>query len=122
MVTQAKPRALVIGTYRRRAGIIDALRGSAFDVIEATEGRRGLKHVLNDAPNVVIVSGACNGADQFSLLRAIRCLTSVPILVIGTGRETWAEEVLFHGANAFIPRSRHLEMTSVYVNTLLSRN
>ena len=122
MVTQAKPRALVIGNYRGRSGIIEALRGSAFDIIEATEGRRGLKHVLDDAPSGVIVSGATHGPDQFSLLRAIRCLTSAPILVIGTGRETCANEVLFHGANGFVPHCRHLEMTSVYVNTLLSRN
>ena len=122
MVTQVKPKALVIGNYRGRAGVIDALRGSAFDIIEATEGRRSIKHVLEDAPSVVIISGATNGADLMSLLRAIRCLTAVPILVIGTGRETWANEVLFHGANGFVPHCRHLEMTSVYVNTLLSRN
>ena len=122
MVTQTKPRALVIGNYRGRAGIIDALRGSAFDIIEATEGRRGLKHVLDDAPSVVIISGVSNAADQYSLLRAIRCLTSAPILVIGTGRETCANEAVFHGADGFIPQSRRLEMTSVYVHTLLSRN
>ena len=122
MVTQTKPRALVIGNYRVRTSIIDALRGSAFEIIEATEGKRGLKHIIDDAPSVVIISGASKGADQFSLLRAIRCLTSAPILVIGTGCETSANEAVFHGANGFIPQSRHLEMTSVYVNTLLSRN
>ena len=122
MVTQVKPRALVIGNYRCRSRIINALRGSPFQVIEATEGLRGLKHVLEDGPNVVIISGSANGADHLSLLRAIRCLTSVPILVIGTGQETCADEFLYHGASGFVPHSRHLEMTSVYVNTLLSRN
>ena len=122
MVTQAKPKALVIGNFRGRAGTIHALRGSAFDIIEATESRRSIKHVLEDAPSVVIISGGANRSDRLSLLRAIRCLTSVPILVIGTGQETRADEVLFHGANGFVPHCRHLEMTSVYVNTLLSRN
>ena len=122
MVTQQKPKALVIGNCRGRAGIIDALRGTAFAIIEATEGRRGLKHVLEDAPSVVIISAGITGADAVSLLRAIRCLTSAPILLVGSGRGTDTGQALSHGADAFVPQSRHLEMTSVYVNTLLSRN
>lgn len=122
MVTQTKPRALVIGNYRGRAGVIDALRGSAFQVIEATEGRRGIKHVLEDAPSVVIISGTANDTGHVNLLRAIRCLTSAPILVIGSGRETCANQFLLNGANGFVPLSRHHEITSVYVTTLLSRN
>ena len=122
MVTQTKPRALLIGNYRGRAGIIEALRGSAFEILEATEGRRGIKHVLEDSPSVVIISGSTRDAGHLSLLRAIRCLTSVPILVIGSGQETCANEFLFHGANGFVPYCRRFEMTSVYINTLLSRN
>ena len=122
MVTQVKPKALVIGNYRCRSRVIDALRGSAFQVIEATEGLRGIKHVLEDGPSIVIVSGSSKGAAHLSLVRAIRCLTAVPILVIGTGQEMCANDFLFHGANGFVPHSRGLEMTSVYVNTLLSRN
>ena len=122
MVTQTKPRALLIGNYRGRAGIIEALRGSAFEILEATEGRRGIKHVLEDSPSVVIISGSTRDAGHLSLLRAIRCLTSVPILVIGSGHETCANEFLFHGANGFVPYCRRFEMTSVYINTLLSRN
>ena len=95
MVTQTKPRALVIGNFRGRAGIIDALRGSPFYVVEATECRRGIKHVLEDAPNVVIISGSTRDTSLLNLLRAIRCLTSVPILVIGSGQETCASEFLF---------------------------
>ena len=122
MVTQTKPRALVIGNYRGRAGVIDALRGTAFQVIEATEGRRGIKHVLEDDPSVVIISGTANDAAHLNLLRAIRCLTSAPILVIGSGRETCANQFLLNGANGFVPLSRYLEMTPVYITTLLSRN
>ena len=122
MVTQLKPRALVIGNFRGRAGVIDALRGTPFEIIEATESCRGIKHVLEDAPSVVIISGGVTGADAIRLLRAIRCLTSAPILLVGSGRETDTTQPLYHGADAFVPQSRHIEMTSVYVNTLLSRN
>ncbi len=122
MVTQTKPKALLIGNYRGRAGIVQALRGSAFDILEATEGRRGIKHVLEDSPSVVIISGSTGDASHLNLLRAIRCLTSVPILVIGSGRETCANEFLFHGASGFVPYCRRFEMTPVYINTLLSRN
>ena len=122
MVTQVKPRALVIGDYRGRSRIIGALRGSAFDIIEATEGVRGIKHVLEDAPSVVIIISGGNGSGLLSILRSIRCLTSVPILVIGAGRETSPDEALFHGASGFVPQSRYLETTSVLINALLSRN
>ena len=122
MVTQLKPRALVIGSYRGRADIIDALRGTAFEVIEATEGRRGLKHVLEDSPSVVIVSAGVSQGETLNLLRAIRCLTSAPILLVGSGRTADTAQALCQDADAFVPRSRHLEMTPVYVNTLLSRN
>ena len=122
MVTQVKPKALVIGNYRGRSGIIAALRGSAFEVIEATECLRSIKHVLEDSPNVILISAGAGRAGLLSQLRAIRCLTSVPILVIGTGCETSASEALFNGASGFVPQSRKLETTSVYVNALLSRN
>ncbi len=122
MVTQLKPRALVIGKCRGRAGIIDALRGTVFEVIEATESRSGIKHVLEDAPSVVIISVSHAGADAVCLLRAIRCLTSAPILLVGSGRETDTAAALFNGADAFVPQSRYIETTSVYVNVLLSRN
>lgn len=122
MVTQTKPKALLIGNYRGRASIIQALRGSAFDILEATEGRRGIKHVLEDSPSVVIISGLTGDASHLNLLRAIRCLTSVPILVIGSGRETCANKYLSHGANGFVPYCRRFEMTPVYVNALLCRN
>ena len=122
MVTQLKPRALVIGNCRGRSGIIQALQGSAFEIIEATEARRSIKHILEDAPSVVLISADLPGADAISLLRALRCLTSVPILVVGCGRETDTHQPLRHGADAFVPRSRYLEVTSTYVSALLSRN
>jgi DNA-binding NarL/FixJ family response regulator len=122
MVTHTKPRALVIGNYRGRESIIQALRGSPFEIVEATEGRRGLKHVIEDSPNVVIISGSTGEAGRLNLLRAIRCLTSAPILVIGSGRETCANEFLLHGASGFVPYCRRFDMTPVYISTLLSRN
>ena len=121
-MTQLKPRALVIGNYRGRTGIINALRGTEFGIIEATEGCRGIKHVLEDAPSVVIISAGVTRDDAISLLRAIRCLTSAPIVLVGSGRESDSSLALRHGVDAFVPQSRHLEITSVYVKTLLSRN
>ena len=122
MVTQLKPHALVVGNYRGRSGIISALRGSAFEIIEATEACRGIKHVLEYAPSVILISYEGVGKEAISLLRALRCLTSAPIILVGSGRETDPTVALFHGADAFIPQSRHREITSVYVSTLLSRN
>ncbi len=122
MVTQLKPRALVVGNYRGRTGIISALQGSAFEIIEATEACRGIKHILEDSPNVILISADVAGSNAIRLLRALRCLTSAPILLIGCGRETDITLALCQGADAFVPQSRRLEITSVYVSALLSRN
>ncbi len=122
MVTQTKPIALVIGNYRGRAGVIQALKGTAFQIIEATEVRRGIKHVLEDEPSVVVIGGFCDDAGCLNLLRAIRCLTSVPIIVIGSGWETCESELIHQGASGFVPRSRLNDMTPVYISTLLSYN
>ncbi len=123
MVTQIKPKALVIGNYRGRSEVIGALRGSVFEIIEATECLRGIKHVLEDSPNVVIVSSSGDRSDLLTILRSIRCLTTVPILVIGmVGGQTNADEAIIHGASGFVPQSRSLESTSVFVHALLSRN
>ena len=122
MVTQQKPNALVIGNYRGRSGIIHALRGTAFAVIEATESRRGLKHVLEYAPNIIIVCAHRPDGAALRLLRALRCLTSAPILLVGSGKETDAALALGHGADAFVPHSRLLETAPLYINALLSRN
>ncbi len=122
MVTQEKPKALVIGNYRGRSGIIHALRGTAFAVIEATESRRSLKHVLEYAPNIIIICAIRPDGAALHLLRALRCLTSAPILLVGSGKETDASLALGHAADAFIPHSRLLETTPLYINALLSRN
>lgn len=122
MVAQAKPKALVIGNFRGRSEIIESLRGTAFAVIEATESRRGLKHVLEYAPSVIIICANRPEAAARNLLRALRCLTSAPILLVGSGRETDGALALGHGADAFVPHSRRLEAAPLYINALLSRN
>lgn len=122
MVAQAKPKALVIGNFRGRSDIIASLRGTAFAVIEATESRRGLKHVLDYAPSVIIICANRPDGAARNLLRALRCLTAVPILLVGSGRETDAALALGHGADAFVPHCRRLEAAPLYINALLSRN
>lgn len=122
MVTQAKPRALVIGNYRGRSGIIEALRGTAFAVIEATESRRGLKHVLEYAPSVIIICVARPDGAALNLLRAMRCITSAPILLVGSGKDTDAGLAMHTGADAFVPQCRLPDAAPLYINTLLSRN
>src|ERR687895_2878821 len=50
MTMQKQARALVIGNYRGRCGVVDALQVLEFRVWEATAWIQGLKHILEMCP------------------------------------------------------------------------
>ena len=122
MVTRVQGKTLVIGNYRNRCNVIRALRGAEFSIIEATEGIRGLKHVIEEAPNVVIINQSKVMEETIKLLRAIRCLTSAPILVVGPGDEYAVARSRQNGADAYLPRMFNVETLLANLRILLSRN
>jgi hypothetical protein len=52
---QKQVRALVIGNYRDRCGVVEVLQGPEFYVCKATAGIQGLKHILEMCPDIVII-------------------------------------------------------------------
>lgn len=122
MVAQVRAKALVIGNYKSRCNIVQELQCTEFRVIEATECIRGLKHVLEEDPNIVIIGAAKTDADAIRLLRAARCLTTVPIIVVGPGSESDIWQSLANGADAYMPKTCNPVTTIAYVHALLSQN
>ncbi len=122
MVGQGLTRSLVIGSFKGRCGIVTALQDAGFAVIEATECVRGLKHVLDLSPHIVIIYEGKTLRDGIRLLRALKCVSSAPILVVGSGNEDSVVRSLLQGADAYFPVSWGIETLSSYIHALLSRN
>ena len=122
MVTRVQGKTLVIGNYRNRCNVIKALQGADFSIIEATEGIRGLKHVMEEVPNVVIINQGKAIEETVRLLRAVRCLTSAPILVVGPGDEDAVTRSRLNGADAYLPRMFDVGALLAHLRILLSRN
>jgi DNA-binding response OmpR family regulator len=119
---QKQARALVIGNYRGRCGVVDVLQGPEFYVREATAWIQGLKHILEMYPDIVIVHQSKPNSAVIKLLRAVKCLTSAPVIIVGCSNEPAIFQALLHGADAYLPQRFEAETLLAYIHILLSRN
>jgi DNA-binding response OmpR family regulator len=122
VTTQKQARALVIGNYRSRCDVVDALQGPEFYVCEATAWIQGLKHILEIRPDIVIIHQSRPNGAVIKLLRAVKCLTSAPILIVGCSNEPAIFQALLHGADAYLPQRFEAGTLLAYIHILLSRN
>jgi DNA-binding response OmpR family regulator len=122
MVTSARGNALVIGNYKGRCDIVRAFRATEFHLSETSECFRGLKHIVDEAPNIVVVHHSRSIADTCKVLRAVRCVTAAPILVVGRGSERSLACALQYGADGYLTRALDPAAFLAYVHALLSKN
>jgi DNA-binding response OmpR family regulator len=122
VTVQKQARALVIGNYKGRCGVVEALQGPEFYVCEATACIQGLKHIMEMSPDVVIVNQSKSNGAVIKLLRAVKCLTSAPVIVVGCSNRSAIFRALLHGADAYLPRRFEAETLLAYIHILLSRN
>jgi DNA-binding response OmpR family regulator len=119
---QKQARALVIGNYRGRCGVVEVLQGSQFYVCEATTWLQGLKHIMEMKPDIVIVHQSKTDGAVIKLLRAVKCLTSAPVIIVGCSNEPAIFQALLHGADAYLPRRFEAETLLAYIHVLMSQN
>ena len=120
MVTEAK--ALVIGNYKGRHTVVRAFRNAGFHVSETVESLGGLKQILEQAPRIVILShGRCQDQTR-RMVRAARCLTSAPIVVIGNGHCPSNQQVMAWGADACLNRRLEPSTFLSWIHAVLSKN
>jgi DNA-binding response OmpR family regulator len=122
MAMQKQARALVIGNYRGRCGVVEALHGSEFSFCEATTWIQGLKYILEMCPDIVIVHQSKPNGAVIKLLRAVKCLTSAPVIIVGCSNEPAIFQALLHGADAYLPQRFEAETLLAYIHILLSQN
>jgi DNA-binding response OmpR family regulator len=119
---QKQARVLVIGNYRGRCDLVEVLQGPEFYVREATAWIQGLKHILEMCPDIVIVHQSKPNGAVIKLLRAVKCLTSAPVIIVGCNNEPVIFQALLHGADTYLPRRFEAETLLAYIHILLSRN
>ncbi len=120
--TKGLAEVLVVGDLKNRCGIVTALQDTGFGVVEATESIGALKHLLDETPQVVIISEQKSFVDEIRLVRALRCFTTVPILVVGSEGFRSADESLLCRADAYLPKSCDVEALLAFLHALLTRN
>ena len=122
MPGQGLAEVLVVGDLKSRCSLVTTLQDAGFGVVEATECIGALKYLLEDTPRVVIFSKSQSLADEIKLLRALRCLTTVPIIVVGSRGFRSADESLLCRADAYLPKSCDVEELLAFLHALITRN
>ncbi len=120
MVTSAN--ALVIGNYKGRSGIVQAFQGTEFRVSETVDCLAGLKRIVEEGPSVIVVYQGRSLAQTHQVLRAIRCVTSAPVLVVGRGSEQALARSLRYNADAYVTRTLDPATFLAYVRAVMSKN
>ena len=122
MVTLARGNALIIGNYRGRRDIVRAFRYTEFHLSETTECFGGLKHIVDEAPSIVVVHQRRSLDTTWKVLRAVRCVTAAPILLVGRGNGQSLTPALQYGADGYLTRTQDPATFLAYVHALLSKN
>jgi len=126
MVTSARGNALIIGNYRGRRDVVQAFRETEFHLefhlSETTDCLSGLKHIIDEAPSIVVIHQGRSLANTWKVLRAVRCVTAAPILVVGRGSKQSQARALLHGADAYLSRTLDPATFLAYVHAVLSKN
>jgi DNA-binding response OmpR family regulator len=116
-------RLVFIDNHESRRHLIVALREAGFKVIESLESEDGVRHVVEDAPHSIFMSEAMPPiSDGTELLPVLRCLTTSPIVVLGSGDETAVVWAFLEGADAYLVREVSIRELLARLNALLRRH
>ena len=87
-----------------RLGLVDALRGEGFEVLEAGDGDTGLELALREGPDLVLLDLMLPGRDGFSVLKAIRTdrLQAAVIILSARGEEWDRIQGFEYGADDYV--------------------
>jgi two-component system, OmpR family, response regulator len=115
-------KILVIDDDARDRHLVAAvLQERGYDVISAENGGTGLMLCHREDPDAVVLDLRMPGIDGHSLLRQLRTLhPSVPVVVYsGHGTEEVEQEMLNHGATAFIQKGFSLDQLGLALQEVL---
>jgi DNA-binding response OmpR family regulator len=102
----AMPRVLLIDDDRELLELLgDYLQRDGFSVTCATDGYSGLKAVLSDTPEIVVLDVMMPGTNGMQVLTQIRTLSPVPVLMLtAKGDDNDRIMGLELGADDYVPK------------------
>jgi DNA-binding response OmpR family regulator len=116
-------RILVVDDDDDIRGLVRALLERAgHDVIDAPDGRAGLRELYAGSPDLVILDVAMPGLDGWATLERIREVSDVPVLIL-TARDAELERVrgLRAGADDYVVKPFGRQELAARVDVLLRR-
>ena len=119
----APSRILVVDDDDDIRGLLRALLERAgHDVVDAPDGRTGLRELYASSPDLVILDVAMPGLDGWATLERIREVTDVPVLML-TARDAELERVrgLMSGADDYVVKPFGRQELVARVDVLLRR-
>lgn len=119
----ARSRILVVDDDDDIRGLLRALLERAgHEVVDAPDGRAGLRELYSGSPDLVILDVAMPGLDGWATLERIREVTDVPVLML-TARDAELERVrgLMGGADDYVVKPFGRQELVARVDVLLRR-
>jgi DNA-binding response OmpR family regulator len=119
----AGSRILVVDDDDDIRGLVRALLERAgHDVVDAPDGRAGLRELFSGSPDLVILDVAMPGLDGWATLERIREVSDVPVLML-TARDAELERVrgLMGGADDYVVKPFGRQELVARVDVLLRR-
>lgn len=104
-----------------RHSMRETLQEEAFKVVGETDGNRGLAHVAEFSPAIILISNDLRIHEGTELLTLLRRLTSVPIMVIGTDGHRGVVAALLNGADMYLKKPFDFHELVSRVHALLRR-
>ena len=104
-----------------RRSMTETLLEEAFEVVEESDGNRGLAHVAEFSPAIILVSNDMLIPDGTELLSPLRRLTNAPIMVIGADGHRTVVAALLDGADMYLTKPFNLHELVSRVRALLRR-
>ncbi len=104
-----------------RRSMTETLQEEAFEVVGEMDVNRGLAHVAEFSPSIILISNELRIHEGTELLTLLRRLTSVPIMVIGTDGCRGVVAVLLNGADMYLKKPFDLHEMVSRVHALLRR-
>ena len=116
-------RVLVVDDEVDVRGLVrELLERAGYDVVEATDGREGLRALYSSSPDLVVLDVTMPGLDGFTTLARMRDLTDVPVVML-TARGLELEKVrgLKAGADDYVTKPFGRQELLARVEALLRR-
>jgi len=123
MARVKKDRILVVEDEPRIAHWVTSFFTRAgYEAESVQDGALGLKRILNDAPDLVILDRMLPGMDGMKVLRNVRKVSSVPIILLtALGKDEERIEGLRHGADDYQCKPFHPEELVARAEAVLRR-